>query len=287
MTEPKPETTVNREPGPGSAEKPMPGDRVQSPASGPEGGGLLSHLRELRSRIIKTLVIIALGFGAAFHFSENLLAILVRPIQAVLPAGQKLIYTGLPDGFIVHLKIGLWGGVFLTAPLWLYQVWAFAAPGLYRSERRQVVGLALSATVFLFLGAAFGYWLVVPLAFKFFVGFSGDLLTALPALGPYFSLIMALLLAFGLVFQLPLAILFLADLGLVTAAALTRGRKYALLIIFIRSAVLTPPEVISQCLMAFPMLVLYELSIRLVARKERKRAAKSDPPGGGCRAGDT
>jgi sec-independent protein translocase protein TatC len=247
----------------------------KTPETLPEGGGFLGHLRELRGRILKSLMGLALGFAAAFHFSETILAFLVRPLTAVLPAGQRLIYTSLPDGFLVNLKIGLWGGVFLTAPWWLYQVWAFVAPGLYRSERRQVARLAFSAAFLLFLGAAFGYFLVFPLAFKFFVGFSNETLTAMPALGPYFSLAMALLLAFGLVFQMPLVILFLASLGLFEARTLIKGRKYAILIIFIVAAVLTPPDVISQCLMAGPMLVLYELSVKLVARLEKKRAAEA------------
>ena len=240
----------------------------------PEGGGLLSHLHELRGRIIKSLLFIAVGFGVAFNFADQILAVLIMPLKAVLPPGQKLIYTGLPDGFLVSLKIGLWGGVFLSAPLWLYQVWAFVAPGLYRSERKKISGLTFSATLLLFLGAAFGYALVLPLAFKFFVGFSNDMLMALPDLKSYFALAMSLLLAFGLVFQLPLAILFLAGLGLVTSSLLTKGRKYAILLIFIVAAILTPPDVLSQILMAIPMMGLYELSIKLVARNEKKKAAE-------------
>ena len=240
----------------------------------PEGGGVLSHLNELRSRIIKSLLFVAVGFGVAFNFADQILAFLIMPLKAVLPPGQKLIFTGLPDGFLVTLKIGLWGGVFLSAPLWLYQLWAFVAPGLYRSERKKVSGLTVSGTLLLFAGAAFGYVLVLPLAFKFFVGFSSDLLMALPDLKSYFSLAMSLLLAFGLVFQLPLVILFLAGLGLVSSSLLIKGRKYAILLIFIIAAVLTPPDVLSQILMAIPMLGLYELSIKLVARNERKKAAE-------------
>lgn len=253
----------------------MPELNEKTPETPPEGGGLLGHLRELRGRILKSLLGMALGFTVAYYFSEAILAFLIHPLTAVLPEGQKLIYTSLPDGFLVNLKIGLWGGVFLAAPWWLYQVWSFVAPGLYRSERSKVVGLAFSATLLLFLGAAFGYGLVFPLAFKFFVGFSNDMLTAMPALGPYFSLAMALLLAFGLVFQMPLVILFLANLGLFDARTLVKGRKYAILIIFIVAAILTPPDVISQCLMAGPMLVLYEISVKLVARGEKKRAAET------------
>lgn len=243
------------------------------PDPGPEDSGLLSHLRELRGRIIKSLLAVAIGFAAAFNFSEELLSLLVMPLRTVLPEGQKLIYTGLPDGFLVNLKIALWGGVFLSAPFWLYQLWAFVAPGLYRSERRKVAGLAVSASVLLFAGAAFGYLLIFPLAFKFFVGFSNEMLTAMPALGPYFSLATSLLLASGLVFQLPLAIIFAADLGLVTSTTLAKGRRYAILIIAIVAAILTPPDVISQCLLGLPMMILYEISIRLVARKEKKAVA--------------
>lgn len=264
----------------------------------PEGGGLLSHLHELRGRIIKSLLFMAAGFGVAFSFADRILAVLIMPLKAVLPPGQKLIYTGLPDGFLVSLKIGLWGGVFLSAPLWLYQLWAFAAPGLYREERRKISGLTFSATLLLFFGAAFGYAVVLPLAFKFFVGFSNDMLTALPDLKSYVSLVMGLLLAFGLVFQLPLAILFMAGLGLVSSRVLIKGRKYAILLIFIIAAVLTPPDVLSQILMAIPMMGLYEVSVRLVVKSEKKKAAEEaageekqpeDPaatePAGGCPQG--
>ncbi len=239
----------------------------------PEGGGLMSHLRELRVRIIRSLLAVAAGFGLSVNFSDRILAFLARPLQAALPPGQKLIYTGLPDGFLVSLKIGLWSGVLLSAPLWLYQLWAFAAPGLYRSERRKVAGLAAGASLLLLLGAAFGYGLVLPLAFKFFVSFSNDLMTALPDLKSYISLAMSLILAFGLVFQLPLVILFLAGLGLLSSGTLIRGRRYAVLIIFIVAAVLTPPDILSQILMALPMMLLYELSIRLVAGIEKRKAA--------------
>lgn len=246
----------------------------KNPETLPEGGGLLSHLNEMRGRIIKSLLFIAVGFGIAFNFADQILAFLIMPLKAVLPPGQKLIFTGLPDGFLVTLKIGLWGGVFLSAPLWLYQLWSFVAPGLYRAERKKVGRLTFSATLLLFTGAAFGYVLVLPLAFKFFVGFSSDLLMALPDLKSYFSLAMSLLLAFGLVFQLPLAILFMASIGLVSSPLLVKGRKYAILLIFIIAAVLTPPDVLSQILMAIPMLGLYELSIKLVARNEKKKAAE-------------
>jgi len=242
----------------------------------PGDGNLFSHLRELRSRLIKSLAAVALGFVAAFNFSEDILRFLVRPLKALLPDGQKLIYTGLPDGFLVNLKIGLWGGFFISSPFWLYQLWAFIAPGLYRSERQKVLGLALTASLLLFGGAAFGYVFIFPLTFKFFIGFSNELLTAMPALGPYFSLAAALLLASGLAFQMPLVIVFLADLGLFRAETLRKGRRYAILIIFILAAVLTPPDVVSQALLAVPMLALYEISIRLVAGKERKRAAANN-----------
>ncbi len=236
--------------------------------------GLLGHLHELRGRLIKSLLAVACGFGIAFNFSEEILAFLIRPLKAVLPVGQKLIYTGLPEGFLVNLKIGLWGGFFLSAPFWLFQLWAFVAPGLYRSARKKVLGLTAMASLLLFLGAAFGYTLIFPLAFKFFVGFSSEMLSALPALGPYFSLATSLLLACGLAFQMPLAIVFLGRIGVVSAGALANGRRHAGLRILIMAAVLTPPDVISQCLLAAPMLVLYEISIKLVAGHEKKLAAE-------------
>ena len=260
-----------------SHHKGLPEDAPQNPSPGTpdpppsdEAPGFFEHLRELRSRAIKALLIVALGFGVAFNFSHEILAFLAHPLLSTLPAGQKLIYTSLPEGFIIHLKIGLWGGVFLSAPFWFYQLWSFVSPGLYQSEKSNLAWLSLAASSLLFIGAAFGYLVVFPLAFTFFLSFSSEIIAPLPALGPYFSLAMGLLLAFGVVFQLPLVLIFLGELGILSAETLSRGRKYAVLAIFVVAAILTPPDVVSQCLMAAALLFLYELSIKLISRREKK-----------------
>lgn len=237
------------------------------------------HLQELRWRVLKGLVAVAVGFGVAYYFSNEILAFLVLPLIKVLPPGQRLIFTGLPEGFLIHLKIALGGGIFLAAPFWLYQFWSFVAPGLYQRERRWVVGLAGGASILLFLGACFGYFVVFPVAFSFFLSFGGDLMMPLPAAGSYFSLTLSLLLAFGLIFQLPLVLLFLGELGVISASTLSQKRKYAVLAIFVVSAILTPPEVMSQIIMAVSLIVLYELSLGLMRcrEKRRKRSQKNAP----------
>ncbi|MGL4208854.1 MAG: twin-arginine translocase subunit TatC [Candidatus Adiutrix sp.] len=242
-----------------------------------DGGGLdlFNHLSELRSRIIKALLFIALGFMASYNFAPFLISFLIKPLREVLPAGQNLIATGLTDNFIIHLKVALWGGIFLTAPLWLYQLWAFVAPGLYRHEKRQIVYLALAAAILLLGGAAFAYFAVFPLAFTFFISYSNETVSILPAIGPYLSLVMTMLIAFGLAFQLPLLLFFLALIGLIDADFLRKFRPYAVLIIVILAALLTPPDVISQILMAVPLWLLYEISVGIIAHRGKKTQPKN------------
>jgi sec-independent protein translocase protein TatC len=170
---------------------------------------------------------------------------------------------------MVHLKIALWAGIIVTSPFWLYQIWAFAAPGLYKKERRAVVRLTLGAVLLLILGGAFAYYAVLPLGFKFFLSFGGDGIVVLPVIHEYLSLVMTLLLSFGIAFELPLFLMFLAYIGLVSSKRLSSFRPYAVIIIAALAAFLTPPDVVSQILMAVPMMGLYELSLFLIKQRER------------------
>jgi sec-independent protein translocase protein TatC len=224
------------------------------------------HLSELRSRLIKSLISLIPAFILAYNLAASIMDFLIAPFRAAMPGGQGLIATGLPDTFLIHLKIGFWGGFFLSSPYWLYQLWAFVAPGLYRRERRAVRRLSAMAALLLFGGAAFAYFTVFPLAFRFFVSFNSDDISLLPTISQYLSLVMTMLTAFGLAFQLPLLLMFLAGLGLVDAAKLRSFRRYAVLLIVVLAAVMTPPDVISQILMAIPMIGLYELSIVFIGR---------------------
>ncbi|MDR1040034.1 MAG: twin-arginine translocase subunit TatC [Deltaproteobacteria bacterium] len=254
-------------------------------SEGEQEVAFLEHLGELRSRLIKGLAAIVPAILIAYEFSGKILSFLSAPLRAVMPQGQGLIATALPETFLIHMKIALWGGVFLSSPFWLYQLWAFVAPGLYRAERRAAVKLTVAAVGLMALGAAFAYFVVIPAGFAFFLGFAEGEVTVLPAIQGYLSLVMTLLLAFGVAFQLPLLLLFLAAVGLVDSAKLVRFRRFAVLAIVVLAAFLTPPDVLSQILMSIPLVILYELSVFLIRGRERATAARE--AGGGKEADET
>ena len=221
----------------------------------------MSHLEELRGRLVACAIAVGVGFAGAYFFCEQLFQVLVSPLKDVLPEGEKLIYTSLPEMFFTYLKVSLVAGVMAAAPYIFYQIWMFVAPGLYRNERRLLVPFVIVST-FLFVGGAlFGYFVVFPFGFKFFIGFSNDLVRALPSVKQYFSFSIKLLFAFGAVFELPVIIFFLAKMGIVTPKMLKHQRKYAILMTFVVAAILTPPDVVTQLMMAGPLIVLYEISI--------------------------
>ena len=220
-----------------------------------------SHLEELRKRLITSFIAIGVGFVAAFGFKERLFGILVQPLINVMKDGETLIYTGLPEAFFTYLKVSFLTGLMVASPILLYQFWMFVAPGLYQKERRLMVPIVILSSFFFVGGALFGYFVVFPWGFKFFMGFATDTIRPLPAMKEYFGFSAKLLLAFGLVFELPLVITFMAKLGIVSVDFLKKNRKYALLLFFAGAAILTPPDVITQVLMALPLMVLYEISI--------------------------
>ena len=220
-----------------------------------------AHLDELRKRLIRCFIAVAVGFVAAFGFKEQLFKILVHPLVSVMKEGQTLIYTGLPEAFFTYLKVALLAGLILASPVLIYQFWMFVAPGLYDKEKRLMTPIVLLSTVFFVGGAFFGYFIVFPYGFKFFLGFASEIIQPLPSMREYLGFASKLLLAFGLVFELPLIITFLARLGIVSVTFLKKNRKYALLLFFIGAAILTPPDVVTQIMMAFPLILLYEISI--------------------------
>jgi sec-independent protein translocase protein TatC len=225
----------------------------------------LGHLEELRSRLVASAIAVGIGFALCYAFSERLFLILASPLTSIMPEGDHLIFTSLPEMFFTYLKISLVSGLLVASPVVFYEMWMFVAPGLYRNEKRLVIPFVSISTVLFVGGSLFAYFIVFPFGFKFFLGFSSEYVKALPSVKQYFSFSIKLLLAFGLVFELPVVIFFLTKLGLVTPAFLKKNRKYAILLIFIVSAILTPPDVITQCMMAVPLLTLYELGI-MVAR---------------------
>ena len=234
---------------------------------------LTEHLNELRKRIVKMLLGAAAGFLLCYSFAEKLFNYLALPLKRVMPEGTRLIYTSVPEGFFVYLKVAFVAGIFIASPYIFYQLWAFIAPGLYKNERRTALPLAFLSAVFFILGASFCYFSVFPFAFSFFMSYSRDAIIAMPSLNEYLGFSLKLLLAFGLIFEMPLFSFFLSRLGIITAAWMRRMRKYAVLGVFVVAAILTPPDVVSQLLMAGPMLILYELSI-FVAAIAQKRPPK-------------
>jgi len=236
----------------------------------------MAHLAELRTRLARSAIAVAIGFGICYPFNEKLLYFMVEPLIKVLPKGQRLVYTGLPEAFFTLIKISLLAGLLLALPVVFHQIWMFVAPGLYRKERKYALGFVIASSVLFIGGAVFGYGLVFPFGFKFFVGFESELLQPLPALKQYFSFSMRLLLAFGAVFELPIVMFFLARMGMVTDKFLRRNRKWAVLLIFIVGAIFTPPDVLTQFLMAVPLIVLFEISIWVVKIFGRKPAAQEE-----------
>lgn len=239
----------------------------EAPNPADEGDKLpfTAHLEELRHRLIKSAGAVVAGFAACYGVSQYLFAFLVRPLTAALPAGSHLAMLRVQEGFLTYLKIALLGGVFLASPVILYQAWKFVAPGLYPQERRYVWPFVGTATLFFFAGAAFAYWVVFPFGFRFLLGYAAGDIQASISMDAYLGFATRLLLAFGAVFELPVVVFFLAKMGLITYRPLARGRGYALVVIFVVAAILTPPDVFTQVLMAVPLYVLYEISI-LVAK---------------------
>ncbi|NVM21275.1 MAG: twin-arginine translocase subunit TatC [Desulfobacterales bacterium] len=234
-----------------------------------------AHLEELRRRLIICFSAVGIGFVISYFFSKRLFEILVLPLLAAMPAEEKLIYTGLPEAFFTYLKVAFLAGVLLAVPVIMYHLWMFIAPGLYKKERRLVLPVVLLSSLFFVGGALFGYFVVFPFGFKFFMGFASDSIKPLPSMKEYLGFSAKLLFAFGVVFEMPLFVTFLAKLGIVDVHFLRTKRKYAILLFFVFAAILTPPDVITQVMMAGPLILLYEVSI-LGAMVFGKKKAKED-----------
>ena len=236
----------------------------------------LEHLDELRQRLIKGLLAVLVGFVIAMVFINPIFDFVMAPLQAILPAGGKLIYTEPTEAFMLYMKMGALVGLMMALPVVLWQVWAFIAPGLYAHEKRFAIPFVMMSTIFFIGGALFSHYVVFPAMWRFFASFSTETVVFAPRIEPVFSLYVRMALGMGAVFEMPTLIMFLARVGLVTPRFLIRHTKYAILIIFIVAAIVTPsPDVVSQFLLALPMIVLYAFSI-LVAWVFQKRVAKID-----------
>ncbi|NOY69672.1 MAG: twin-arginine translocase subunit TatC [Deltaproteobacteria bacterium] len=240
---------------------------------------LTEHLDELRVRLIRCVIAVLIGFIGAYAFKEKLFAILMKPLLAVMNNNGTMIFTGLPEAFFTYLKTSFLAGLILASPVIIYQFWMFIAPGLYKKERLILLPAVILSVFFFAGGALFGYFIVFPFGFRFFLGFATDSIQALPSMREYLAFSSKLLLVFGFVFELPIVITFMARLGLVSVDFLKKNRKYAILIFFIVAAILTPPDVITQAMLAMPLILLYEVSIigaRIFGREKKQADEATD-----------
>ena len=231
---------------------------------------IVEHLDEVRARLLKSIVFIIICSCILYNFIDVFLSILIRPVG-------KLIFIAPTEAFIVNIKIAFLGGLFLSSPFVIYQIWKFISDGLERNEKKYALLFGPASFIFFILGACFGYFIIIPIGIRFLLGFATDLITPMISVSEYASFVGTLTFAFGIVFQLPLALMFLTKIGVITPIFLSRKRRHAVVLIFILAAILTPPDVITQCLMAVPLLILYEIGIifsRLAYRPSGKEEVK-------------
>ncbi len=241
---------------------------------------LLDHLIELRKRLIRAFIALGLAFAVCLYFSDQIFALLVRPLAGAFPHGEgKLIYTKLYEAFFVNIKVAMFAAFFVSFPVIANQLWAFVAPGLYAKEKKAFLPFILATPILFAMGASLAYFVVMPTAFKWFLSFqgisSGLQQQALPAMGDYLDLVMRFILCFGIAFLLPVLLLLLQRAGLVTRQQLISSRRYVIVGNVIVAAVITPPDVVSMLLLAIPLLLLFEgtLVVMIIGEKRAARAA--------------
>ena len=244
---------------------------------------LLEHLVELRRRLLWSAAAFLITFLICYHFSQGIYRFLAAPLARVLiqhGGTSEMIFTSLTEGFFTFLRVAFFGAAFLAFPVIASQIWLFVAPGLYRSEKRAFAPFLLATPVLFVMGAALAYYLVFPLAFSFFVSFAssdgagGLPIQVLPKVSEYLDLVMKLVFAFGIAFELPVALSLLAKVGIISSKGLKRVRRYAYVGMFVIAAILAPPDVITQCGLAVPLILLYEISIIAAKLVEPKPVAE-------------
>ena len=259
---------------------------VETPVTAEEEGAggkmpLLDHLIELRSRLLKSLAALAAAFAVCLYFAKPIYSVLVQPLVA---AGQgKLIYTQLGEAFFVEIKVALFAAVMIAFPVIANQLWKFVAPGLYRQEKRALLPFLIATPILFAAGACLAYFITIPVALKFLLGFQGNMggitQEALPSAGNYLSFIMQFIMAFGIAFLLPILLMLLERSSIVTRAQLVSARRYMIVGAFFIAAIFTPPDAVSQLLLAVPLVLLYELSLLAIwfTQRRRKTGAETAP----------
>ncbi len=232
----------------------------------------IAHLKELRDRLVVSLAGLGVAFIITYSFKERIFHFLMQPFIQVMPPKSSFIFTSITEAFITYFKVSIVAALFLAAPVILYEVWMFVAPGLYEKEKKYIAPFIIFGSFFFIGGALFCYYVTMPVVYHFFVSFAGDMIIPMPSLKEYMNLTLKMLIIFGLIFQMPLVAFYLAKAGIINYRGLASKRRYAILGIAVLSAIITPPEVSSQLLMAVPMYGLFELSVviaRVFGKKEK------------------
>lgn len=242
---------------------------------------LLDHLIELRTRLLRCVLALGIGFAVCLYFADQILGFLIQPLKDAFPEGEgQLIFTKLYEVFFVELKVALFAGFFVSFPIIANQLWAFVAPGLYAREKKAFLPFLIATPVLFTGGAALAYYVVMPTAFEWFLGFGGEAgglqIEALPSAGDYLGLVMQFILAFGISFLLPVLLLLLNRAGIVSRAQLAGARRYVIVGIVSLAAVVTPPDPGSQIILAIPLLLLFEGALLLMRFQEKRTAAEGE-----------
>ena len=242
-------------------------------------GTLISHLLELRDRLLRAMMAVGIAFLPCVFYSNDIFTFVAQPLLAKLPPGSNLIATGVMSPFTTPFKLSFFVALLAAIPYVIYQLWAFVAPGLYRNERRFAVPLLLSSILLFYVGVAFAYYFVFPVMFQFFAATTPKGVAMMTDINQYLDFVLTMFFCFGVAFEVPVAVVLLVVMGIVRLESLKKNRGYVLIGIFILAALLTPPDAISQCSLAIPMYLLYEGGILMAGVLSRARSA-----GGGGRA---
>ncbi len=241
-----------------------------------ESQSLISHLIEMRNRLLRIVVVLVLAFAALFPFANTLYTWLAKPLLSSLPAGGQMVATAVTTPFFIPMKVAMLAAFVMTLPHTLYQIWAFVAPGLYSHEKRFILPLIVSSTLLFIVGMAFAYFLVFPVVFGFIAGSAPEGVAVMTDIGNYLDFVITLFLAFGLAFEVPIAVVLLVKLGMVSIEALKESRSYVIVGAFVLGAIFTPPDIISQFMLAVPLWLLYEIGILIAGIMQRSTSASFD-----------